>query len=45
MMTARLSETDLALKALYVQQISRNFNVAKYKLCPPPLVSRVLPTW
>ena len=44
-MTARLSETDLALKAFVAQQISRDIQVVKYKFCPPPLVSRVLLSW
>ena len=34
-----------SFKTLVMQQSSRNIKVSKYKLCPPPFVSRVLLSW
>ena len=44
-MTARLSETDLALRPLLCSKVPVISRFLKYKLCPPPVVSRVLLSW
>ena len=44
-MTARLSGTDLALKPLLCSKVPVISKLLKYKLCPPPFVSRVLLSW
>ena len=44
-MTARLSGTDLALKPLLCSNVPVISRLLKYKLCPPPFVSRVLLSW
>ena len=44
-MTARLSGTDLALKPLLCSKVPVISRLLKYKLCPPPFVSRVLLSW
>ena len=44
-MTARLSETDLALNALFCSKVPVISRSLKYKLCPPQLVSRVPQSW
>ena len=44
-MTARLSGTDLALRPLLCSKIPVISRVLKYKLCPPPFVSRLLLSW
>ena len=44
-MTARLSGTDLALKHLLCSKVPVISRLLKYKLCPPPFVSRVLLSW
>ena len=44
-MTARLSGTDLALKPLLCNKVPVISRLLKYKLCPPPFVSRVLLSW
>ena len=44
-MTARLSGTDLALKPLLCSKVLVISRLLKYKLCPPPFVSRVLLSW
>ena len=44
-MTARLSGTDLALKPLLCSKVPVISRLLKYKLCPPPSVSRVLLSW
>ena len=41
-MTAWLSKTDLALKVLFCSKIPVISRLFKYKLCPPPLLSREL---
>ena len=44
-MTARLSGTDLALRPLLCTRVPVISRFLKYKLCPPPFVSRVLLSW
>ena len=44
-MTARLSRTDLALRPLVCSKVPVISRFLKYKLCPPPFVSRVLLSW
>ena len=44
-MTARLSGTDLALRPLLCSKSPVISRFLKYKLCPPPFVSRVLISW
>ena len=44
-MTAQLSATDLALKPLLCSKVPVISRFLKYKLCPPPFVSRVLLSW
>ena len=44
-MTARLSGSDLALRALLCGKVPIISRFLKYKLCPPPFVSRVLLSW
>ena len=44
-MTARLSGTDLALRPLLCSKVPVISRFLKYKLCPPPFVSRVLLSW
>ena len=44
-MTARLSGTDLALRPLLCSKVPVISRFLKYKLCPPPFVSRALPSW
>ena len=42
---ARLSGADLALRPLLCGKILVKSRFLKYKLCPPPFVSRVLLSW
>ena len=44
-MTARLSGTDLALRPLLCSKVPVISRFLKFKLCPPPFVSRVLLSW
>ena len=44
-MTARLSGTDLALRPMLCSKVPVISRFLKYKLCPPPFVSRVLISW
>ena len=44
-MTARLSGTDLALRPLLCSKVPVISMFLKYKICPPPFVSRVLLSW
>ena len=44
-MTARLSGTDLAFRPLLCSKVPVISWFLKYKLCPPPFVSRVLLSW
>ena len=43
--TARLSGTDLVLRLLLCSKVPVISRFLKYKLCPPPFVSRVLLSW